>query len=123
MILYQMPLSHFCEKIRWALAYKRLPYKEKNLLPGVHAKVTKKLSGQTSVPVLKDGKHIIAHSAEIISFLDREYPRFPLTPDDHHDREHALEIEAWADKDIGPAVRLLVYSVLIQHDDIFVLRA
>ena len=34
--LYQFPISHYCEKVRWAMDYKKLEYKAKNLLPGLH---------------------------------------------------------------------------------------
>jgi glutathione S-transferase len=37
--LYQFQFSHFCEKARWALDYKDLPYTCKNLLPGLHTRV------------------------------------------------------------------------------------
>ncbi|MCP3675846.1 MAG: glutathione S-transferase family protein, partial [Gammaproteobacteria bacterium] len=42
--LYQFPISHYCEKIRWSLDYKNLDYKIINLLPGLHIKTTKKLA-------------------------------------------------------------------------------
>ena len=35
-ILYQFPLSHFCEKARWMLDYKELEYVAQNLMPGAH---------------------------------------------------------------------------------------
>ena len=53
--LYQFPISHYCEKIRWALEYKGLEYRKVNLLPGFHIKTTTKLVGKSSVPVLTDG--------------------------------------------------------------------
>ncbi|MGR9114583.1 MAG: glutathione S-transferase N-terminal domain-containing protein [Gammaproteobacteria bacterium] len=32
--LYRFPVSHYCEKVRWALDYKQLDFQTKNLLPG-----------------------------------------------------------------------------------------
>lgn len=118
--LYQMPVSHFCEKIRWTLAYKRLPYKYKNLLPGLHARTAKKLTGQTSVPIIRDGDNVVAHSAAIISYLDEEYPRFPLTPKNTEMKQKALDIEALADDTLGGAVRILVYSVLLPLPEVLI---
>ncbi|VAW80072.1 hypothetical protein MNBD_GAMMA15-1204 [hydrothermal vent metagenome] len=43
MTLYQFPISHYCEKIRWALDYKGLPYTTINPLPGSH------IAGENSV--------------------------------------------------------------------------
>lgn len=34
--LYQFPISHYCEKIRWALDFKQLKYNTVNLLPALH---------------------------------------------------------------------------------------
>jgi len=47
--LYQFPISHYCEKIRWALDHKGLDYKLVNLLPGFHVSTAKKLSGRASL--------------------------------------------------------------------------
>lgn len=118
--LYQMPVSHFCEKARWALAYKRVPHKYKNLLPGLHRQPAMKLSGQSSVPIIKDGKQVIAGSQEIISFLDAEHPRFALTPERGDDRSEALRWEALADEKIGPAVRILAYSIFLERPDLLI---
>jgi len=116
--LYQMPISHFSEKVRWALAYKRLPHTFKNLLPGLHARTAKKLSGQTAVPVIKEGRNVVHGSADIISFLDKEFPRFSLTPEDEQEAAQAMEWERWADAEIGSAVRVLAYSILLDRPDI-----
>ena len=116
--LYQMPISHFCEKTRWALTYKRLPHRFKNLLPGLHARTATKLSAQTSVPVLTEGKTVVAGSAAIIDYLDREFPRFSLTPADPDESRRAREWEQWADAEIGPAVRVVAYSVLLDRPDL-----
>lgn len=119
--LYQMPLSHYCEKARWALARKRLPVKCKNWLPGLHIKPAKRLSGQTALPILKDGPQVIAGSAAILDHLDARYPRFPLsaaTADEDRTRERALE--AYADEHLGPAVRLLAYSALLDRPDLLI---
>ncbi len=118
--LYHFSVSHYCEKVRWALLHKRIPHKCKVLLPGLHRKKMEKVSGQSSVPVLTDGKHSIAGSMKIMSYLDEEYPRFSLTPENQADAERALEWEQWADDEIGPSVRVLMYSVLTQYPDVLV---
>ncbi len=116
--LYQMPVSHFCEKIRWALAYKRLPHKYKNLLPGLHIRPMMKLCGQSSLPVLKDGKHIVYNSSDILTYLDDAYPRFQLTPEDPALKEEALDWEKYVDQNVGPAVRIVAYSELLKRPDL-----
>lgn len=118
--LYQMTISHYCEKARWALAYKRLPYKAKNLLVGMHMKPIKKLTGQTSLPVLVDGKTMVYGSENIISHLDTEYPRFCLTPEDDDLRKEAQKWELLADTTIGTNVRKICYDTLLDYPDVVI---
>jgi len=118
--LYQMTISHYCEKVRWALTYKRLPFKAKNLLVGMHMKPVKKLTGQTSLPVIADGKSIIHGSADIISYLDTEYPRFCLTPESDDLRKQAQEWELLADTVIGTNVRKICYDTLLDYPDVVI---
>ncbi|HKX12345.1 MAG TPA: glutathione S-transferase N-terminal domain-containing protein, partial [bacterium] len=42
-ILYQFPISHYCEKARWALAFKEIPYRIVNLAPGLHFRRTRNM--------------------------------------------------------------------------------
>lgn len=118
--LYQFPLSHFCEKARWGLDRKRIPYKLKTLLPGLHAKPMIKLAGKSSLPVLKDGKDVVQGASEILSYLDETYPRFPITPEDVDIQKESTELEAYFDDNIGPQVRLLMYSVLLDHPELII---
>jgi len=116
--LYQFAVSHYCEKVRWALKFKRLPHKTKSLLPGLHASKMIKLVGASSVPVIQDEGKSIGGAASIIDYLDENYPRFPLTPEDDQAKKESIELERWADDNIGPQVRVLAYSVLTQHPDL-----
>lgn len=116
--LYQFPISHYCEKIRWALDYKGLEYRTINLLPGFHAKTTTKLVARSSVPVLVDGDRAIKGSSDIITYLDETYPEISLTPKDEKLMAEALKWESYADKEIGPHVRCLCYHTLLENPDI-----
>ena len=80
--LYQFPISHFCEKVRWALDYKEIPYQAKNLLPGLHVKTMTKLAKRSSVPVLDHEGTAIQNSADIIDYLEQQFPHNPLMPND-----------------------------------------
>lgn len=116
--LYQFPISHYCEKARWALDYKNLDYRKVNLLPGPHMKKTKKLSGKTQVPVLQENGQVIAGSARIIDYLDQEFAGNPLTPADPALKQQAVDWERFADAKIGSQVRLLVYHIILDYPDI-----
>ena len=36
-VLWQLQISHYVEKVRWALDYKRVPHVRRTLLPGLQA--------------------------------------------------------------------------------------
>jgi glutathione S-transferase len=113
--LYQFPISHYCEKIRWALDFKSLDYQKVNVIPGLHMKPMKRLSGQYSVPVLQDGKVVVANSDKILDYLDLKYPENPLTPDDENLKAQVYEWEKFADQQVGIHVRRVCYHTLLDH--------
>lgn len=118
--LYQFAISHYCEKVRWALDYKGLNYQSVDLLPGSHIKLIKGMTGSSSVPVLADDDRIIQGSAEIIDYLDKTYPDRSLTPLDPQTRQLAREWERRLDKVAGPAVRCYCYHYLLQRPKLVV---
>jgi len=113
--LYQFPISHFCEKARWALDYKGLDYTTKSLLPGPHIKVTQKLGVKSSVPILVHDGRSIQGSEAIITYLDEQFPENKLTPVSSEDAQAALEWERYLDKEIGVHLRRYVYHTLLDH--------
>jgi glutathione S-transferase len=113
--LYQFPISHYCEKARWALDYKGLDYNIVNLLPGEHIKVIKAIAPGSEVPVLQQDEEIIQGSDDIISWLDERYPATPLTPKDAESKKQALVWENYANENIGPQIRLYFYHYLLEH--------
>ncbi len=118
--LYQFPISHYCEKVRWTLDYKNLNYEVKNLIPGLHALKTKKLSPQTSVPIVIHDDQAIQGSSQIISYLDKTFPTPYLTPKEAQIRNKALEWEEYIDKEIGINIRLCCYHILLEYPEIVI---
>lgn len=117
-ILYQFPISHYCEKTRWNLDAKGLPYVVRNLPPGVHVLVVKRLlgKGKLTVPVLVDRGQAVGDSAAIAAHLEQAYPERPLLPKGEADRARALELEAYFGKNAGRAVRQWLYGQLVQRE-------
>ena len=107
--LYQFPFSHFCEKARWALDYKRIPYRTINLLPGLHVRAVRKLAPKSCVPVLVAGETAVQESSAIITYVDRSRPELPLTPTDAAQAREALAWEQYFDEQIGVTLRLCYY--------------
>jgi glutathione S-transferase len=115
MDLYQFPISHYCEKVRFALDYKGISYNARNLLPGLHRLTTTRIGKGSSVPVLSRDGIAIQGSAAIITYLDETFPERPLTPSDPNVRAEALAWEQWLDADVGPAIRRYCYHTLLDH--------
>lgn len=118
--LYQFPISHYCEKVRWALDYKRLPFQKINLVPGPHVRKMLSLSEKSQVPVIDDEGTIVQGSAAIIDYLDKKYPERPLTPNDPALAEQALAWEKRLDDVAGVAVRTFLYHHLLPKPSVVV---
>ncbi|MEB3310533.1 MAG: glutathione S-transferase family protein [Snowella sp.] len=113
--LYQFELSQYSEKVRLILDYKGLEYKKIEVVPGVGQIDLFRLSGQSKVPVLKDGETIISDSTDIAFYLDRKYPEKPIIPTDPVLRGQCLLIEEWADESIGLKGRKALVGALNQN--------
>jgi glutathione S-transferase len=114
--LYQFAISHYCEKIRWALDFKGINYQTVNLLPGQHVNTLKKLGADaSSVPVIVHQGHFVQGSAPIIDYLEETFPERPLTPSDPAAREQSLAWEQRMDDELGPAVRCFAYHYFLQR--------
>lgn len=111
--LYQFKFSHYCEKTRWALDYKGIPYTRKNLLPGHHIKVARRLAAESSLPIIVDKGVIVQDSTEIISYLDKKYPDRQLTPENAQELKAALAWEAFFSTEIGIPLRLWFYYYML----------
>jgi hypothetical protein len=58
-VLWQFRYSHYNEKVRWALDFKRIAHERRSLLPGLHIPRVVWMTGQKAVPVLViDGRSI-----------------------------------------------------------------
>ncbi|HYQ78178.1 MAG TPA: glutathione S-transferase [Solirubrobacterales bacterium] len=119
--LWQIDISHYAEKVRWALEHKGIDHKRRSILPGSHIPIALALTrgGQPTLPVLTlDGRNI-GDSTEIIAALEAAYPEPPLYPVDAEERARAIELEDWFDENLGPHARLLPFYELIQEPDLF----
>jgi glutathione S-transferase len=117
LVLHQFARSHFNEKARWALDWKRLPHRRRTYFPGPHAPAMLRLSGQRTTPVLAIEDQVIAGSAAILAALDARFPERPLLPAEPSLAARALALQGHFDAEVGPAVRTAVFSVLIREPD------
>ena len=107
-VLWHFTVSHFNEKVRWALDFKRVPHVRRALLPGFHFLKIWRMTGQTAVPVLVLDGRAIDDSTRIIAALERAYPEPPLYPRNEPERRRALALEDFFDEELGPSVRAML---------------
>jgi glutathione S-transferase len=113
--------SPYCWRARLAIAHKDLPVQTIAWRFADKAKIA--FSGQARVPVIRDGKQVVADSWAIAEHLEDRYPEHPSLFGSHTGRAHARLINAWADNVINPlVVRMVardVWSVLNSDDQAY----
>jgi glutathione S-transferase len=109
--LITIPISHFCEKARWALDRAGVAYLERPHLQLVHVVAARLAGGGRTVPVLvtADGA-VLADSTDIAHWADRQLiPAHRLYPDGELGAR-AAALEAALDAGLGPDGRLWMYQ-------------
>jgi glutathione S-transferase len=109
--LWHIEISHYSEKVRWALAHKGVEHRRRAPLPGAHMGVALWLTRgeQKTFPILSLEGRNIGDSSEIIAALERRFPNPPLYPADSEQRRRALDLEEFFDEELGPHVRHLAF--------------
>ena len=117
--LVTIPISHYCEKARWALDRAGIPYREERHVQAIHRIAVRRAGGGATVPVLVTPECVLGESEAILSWVD-EY-----TPPDHRllpadPQEHA-EVERLCrrfDEVLGPAGRRLMYVHMLAQPNL-----
>ena len=119
--LIQLDISHYSEKVRWALDYKQVPHVRRSPLPGSHMPIAFVLTRGESItlPLLQLDGRTIADSTAILAALEERYPDPPLYPADPEQRRRALELEDFFDEELGPHARLLPFHELTNEPAMF----
>jgi glutathione S-transferase len=68
--LVTIPISHYCEKARWALERAGVEYRERAHLQVLHWVAVRRAGGGRTAPVLRCGDRVFAESADIVAFAD-----------------------------------------------------
>jgi glutathione S-transferase len=118
-VLYQFPVSHYCEKVRWVLDHKGLPYRIHNQLPGPHAFMNRRRTGSPTVPVLLDEGRAIGGSHAIALHLEGARANKPLLPKSRAALALLDETVGYFDHVVGPAVRRYVYGLITARPAMF----
>jgi glutathione S-transferase len=109
-ILVTIPISHFCEKARWALDRAGVDYVEKRHIQLVHRFAVKRAGGGGTVPVLRTPEGVYDESSAILSYADEHVPEQQrLYPADVAELAEVVALEHSFGEVLGPQGRLWLY--------------
>jgi|SRR5688572_23871173 glutathione S-transferase len=120
-LLWHIPLSHFNEKVRWALDVKGVAHRRQVLGPDYLIRAWR-ATGRGTLPILFLDGRAIGDSTHIIAALEERHPEPPLYPGESAARQRALALEDDFDEQLGPALRAAIVTPLFRHDPDVALR-
>jgi glutathione S-transferase len=141
--LITIPVSHYCEKTRWALTRLQVPFLEERHMPPFHRFATRKVAersatileternmsplnrfvvqqvGGQTVPILITPTAIFRSSDAILQYADTiapdELKLYPTNPQQRHQVDQLVES---FNTQLAPAVRLWTYSYIMDRPDL-----
>ena len=118
-VLITIPISHYCEKARWALDRAGLSYVERPHLQVFHWAAVRRAGGGKTAPVLVRGDRVLADSADIVEEASAEAPpERRLFPDDPGAAAKVRDLQLDFDTNLGPHGRRWMYYGLRDRRDI-----
>jgi glutathione S-transferase len=108
--LVTIPISHFCEKARWALDRAGVQYTERRHIQIIHQLAARRAGGGSTVPVLIAPEGVFGQSRGILVYADLRLaePR-RLYPGDDAQCAEVLRLEARFDAILGVESRRWLY--------------
>jgi glutathione S-transferase len=114
--LITIPISHYCEKARWALERAGMPYREERHVQGVHRLAARRAGGGITVPVLVTPDRVLGESGAILAWIDgRTPPERRLHPAEPGSRREVERLCRRFDAELGPRGRRLMYVHMLAH--------
>jgi glutathione S-transferase len=113
--LITIPISHYCEKARWALDRAGIAYREERHIQGVHQMVVRRAGGGKTAPVLVTDDQVLAESGDILAWVDER-----TRPEDRLFTGEP-ELEALCrrfDDVLGPRGRRLMYVLMLPEREL-----
>ncbi len=98
-VLHQLEISPFCDKVRRALIFKDIAFETINV-PMAKLSALKKISPIGKVPILKMDGEVLADSSIICQAIEKKIPMPSLYPDNTRDLAFAHILEDWADESL-----------------------
>ena len=123
-ILITIPISHYCEKARWALDRAGIAYRERAHLQVIHWIPVARAGGGKTAPVLIWGDRVFADSADIVAEASAQaQPDRVLFPEDPAAAAEARALQRDFDELLGPEGRRWMYFNLRGRRDIAIAYA
>jgi glutathione S-transferase len=104
--LITIPISHYCEKARWALDRAGIEYVEERHVQGISRLASRRAGGVGTTPVLVAPDRTLADSDDILAYADGG-----LRTDDPQVRA----VSRWLDRALGIPDRRLIYAHVLPH--------
>ncbi len=118
-VLITIPISHYCEKARWALDRAGIGYQERAHLQVIHWILVARAGGKKTAPVLVWGDRVFADSADIVEEASAKAPpQRRLFPDDPETAAEVRALQRDFDLRLGPEGRRWMYFGLRGRRDI-----
>ena len=119
MRLVTIPISHYCEKARWALDRAGIVYREERHIQGVHQIIARRAGGGKTVPVLVTPDRVLRESGDILVWADeRTSPDERLLPADPAARAEVEALCTRFDDALGPSGRRLMYVLMLPEREL-----
>lgn len=120
-MLLTIPISHYCEKARWALERVGVPYRERAHIQAIHRAAALRAGGGLTVPVFVCSEGVLADSDEILAWTDRRAPAGrEIYPSERDQLAEVRSLEADFNIGLGPWGRCWLYQQLRKRRDLAV---
>jgi glutathione S-transferase len=118
-VLVTIPISHYCEKARWALERAGVAYRERAHIQVIHRAAARRAGGGVTVPVLVCAAGVLADSGDILAWADTQAPPGrALYPEDPDRAAEVRLLEADFNERLGPRSRCWMYQHLRERRDL-----
>jgi glutathione S-transferase len=107
--LITIPISHYCEKARWALDRAGHAYVEERHVQGPSRIFSRRAGGTGTTPVLVTDRGSLIDSEDIVAFADPTLRQ--ADPD-------VARITRWLDANLGLPDRRLIYAHMLPHREL-----
>jgi glutathione S-transferase len=118
-VLVTIPISHYCEKVRWALDRVGVPYRERAHVQAIHRLATRRAGGGLTAPVFVSPDGVLADSTDILTWADAQAPPGRgLYPNDPDRAAQVRLLESNFNTRLGPHSRCWMYQHLRNRRDL-----